>query len=69
MCLLGQGFISGLSGGPSLILYNGHSLGRFGGVHCGPFWGPFWVLFWSLFKVVLYGVLHIDNSLAFPISI
>ena len=69
LAFLDRGSFGSLSGGRFLRLYNGNSRGRFGDVNWGPIWGPFWVYFLGPFEVVLYGVLHIDNSIAFPISI
>ena len=43
--------------------------GSFRDIPGGRFGGLDWEHFRGLFEVVLYGVLHINNSLAFPISI
>ena len=43
----------------------GVDFGLYIGVHFGGIFG----CFWGPLEVVLYGTLHIDNSIAFPISI
>ena len=67
--ILGQGLIWGPIWGArfwSCIMgIPGANLGVYIGAHLGAILG----VFWGLFEVTLFGVLHIDNSLAFPTSI